>query len=157
MPTQYSFITKWEIKAPIEDVWNAIYLSNNWPNWWKGVLVVKDISTGNTNGIGDVKRYTWKSALPYKLTFNMKLTENKLYEKLSGIAFGELEGNGTWIFTHKNNITYIEYHWNVITNKWWMNIFSFLLKPAFQYNHDVVMRWGAKGLAKKLNTELISY
>jgi hypothetical protein len=38
-----------------------------------------------------------------------------------------------------------------------MNYLSFLLKPAFNYNHDVVMNWGAKGLAKKLNAELISY
>ncbi len=37
-----------------------------------------------------------------------------------------------------------------------MNYFSFVLKPIFKYNHDVVMRWGAKGLAKKLGTELVS-
>jgi hypothetical protein len=37
-----------------------------------------------------------------------------------------------------------------------MNYFSFLLKPLFKYNHDVVMRWGALGLAKKLDAELVS-
>jgi hypothetical protein len=31
------------------------------------------------------------------------------------------------------------------------------MKPLFKYNHDVVMKWGAKGLAKKLNAELISF
>ncbi|MBA4197317.1 MAG: polyketide cyclase [Chitinophaga sp.] len=157
MAEQYSFVTKWQIKAPLQEVWNAIYFSNDWPNWWKGVLSVTDVSTGNKDGIGDVKEYTWKSALPYQLAFNMKLTENKPHEKLAGIAFGELEGNGTWHFEEKNGITFITYYWNVITNKWWMNTFSFLLKPAFQYNHNVVMRWGAEGLAKKLNAELLSY
>ncbi len=157
MAIQYSFVTKWQIKAPVEKVWDAIYHSLDWPNWWKGVLNVVELEHGKENGIDGVRAYTWKSQLPYKLTFNMRLTENKPYENLAGIAFGELEGNGTWYFEQKNDITFVEYHWNVITNKSWMNYLSFLLKPAFDYNHNVVMRWGAKGLAKKLNAELISY
>ena len=82
---------------------------------------------------------------------------NELYKKLAGKAFGELEGNGTWYFEETDGITYVQYHWNVVTNKGWMNYLSFLLKPAFNYNHNIVMRWGAEGLAKKLNATLISY
>lgn len=37
-----------------------------------------------------------------------------------------------------------------------MNALSFMLKPLFQYNHDVVMRWGAEGLAKLLQAELLA-
>lgn len=157
MTTAYSFVTKWKIEAPLEAVWNAVYHSLDWPNWWKGVLEVKEIEHGDENGINGVRAYTWKSALPYRLTFNMRLTEIEKYKKLSGIAFGELEGKGTWHFTHMADVTYVEYHWNVVTNKKWMNTFSFLLKPAFDYNHDVVMKWGALGLAQKLNAHLISY
>jgi hypothetical protein len=157
MASQYSFITKWQIKAPVERVWEAIYNSNNWRTWWKGVLQVTDICNGDENGIGDVKNITWKSVLPYKLSFKMKLVEKEMYKKLTGIAFGELQGNGTWYFKQENDITYVEYYWNVITTKKWMNVLSFILKPAFKYNHNVVMHWGAEGLAKKLNAELVSY
>jgi len=37
-----------------------------------------------------------------------------------------------------------------------MNTFSFLLKPLFRINHNIVMRWGGKCLAKKLKTTLLT-
>lgn len=35
----------------------------------------------------------------------MQLTQREDGKKLAGIAFGELEGNGTWVFEQKNNTT----------------------------------------------------
>ncbi len=150
MTTQYSFVTNWKIDAPVEKVWDAIYNSTEWSIWWKGVLGVKELDKGNENGIDSIRRYTWESVLPYKLSFNMRLTEYEYCKKLAGVAFGELEGNGTWLFKQKDNITYVSYYWNVITTKPWMNYLTFILKPAFRYNHDVVMSWGEKGLKRKL-------
>ncbi|HRI21997.1 MAG TPA: SRPBCC family protein, partial [Panacibacter sp.] len=138
------------------EVWNAIYESTEWPQWWKGVLDVKIIEKGEPNGVNGVREYTWKSALPYKLSFNMRLDERVELKRLHGMAFGELEGEGTWIFEQKGDITFVQYNWDVFTNKAWMNYLSFLLKPAFKFNHDIVMRWGAEGLAKKLNAELLN-
>ena len=156
MAVHYNFITRWKIKAPLEHVWNAIYDSEQWPNWWKGVMEVNEISNGDAEGINSVKEYVWKSRLPYTLAFKMKLKKKEQFKMLSGDAFGELEGTGTWYFGEKNGITFVQYDWKVLTNKAWMNTFSFFLKPAFNYNHNIVMRWGAEGLAKKLNAELIS-
>ena len=151
----YKFITRWQIQAPVNDVWFAIYNSLEWPQWWKGVESVKMIQENNSFGINGIREYTWKSLLPYKLSFQMKLTEKEGYQFLKGIAFGELEGDGTWFFKEENGITNIQYNWNVKTNKSWMNFFAFILKPIFKLNHDVVMKWGAEGLAKKLNVTLI--
>jgi len=36
----YKFITNWQIKASLNDVWFAIYESAEWPAWWKGVKEV---------------------------------------------------------------------------------------------------------------------
>lgn len=157
MATQYSFITRWQLKAPLEEVWDAVYQSMEWPQWWKGVVSVTELAQGDVDGIGSVRTYTWKSILPYKLSFNMRLTEQEKYKRIKGLAFGELEGEGEWFFEEKEGVVLIQYHWKVFTNKTWMNYLAFLLKPAFNYNHDVVMGWGARGLAKKLQAELISY
>lgn len=157
MATQYEFVTRWQIKAPLVQVWNTIEDSLDWPNWWKGVVHVSEQEKGDDAGIGGVRTYTWRSILPYQLAFQMQLTELEKHKRIKGKACGELEGVGEWFFEEKNGITYVQYNWTVFTNKSWMNWFSFLLKPAFNYNHDVVMSWGAKGLAKKLNAELISY
>ena len=154
---KYSFTTRWKIKAPAEQVWNAIYESTEWPGWWKGVIAVEIVEEGDEYGVNGIRTYTWKSALPYKLSFQMKLVEKNEPKYMHGVAFGELEGEGEWFFEQHGDTTHVQYSWNVFTNKAWMNYFSFLLKPAFKYNHDVVMRWGAEGLAKKLNAELVSY
>ncbi|MDX2045170.1 MAG: SRPBCC family protein [Chitinophagaceae bacterium] len=157
MPDQYAFITRWRFKAPLKEVWDAIYKTSEWPQWWKGVKAVKLIEKGDADDIGEVRAYTWRSALPYTLTFNMRMTHKEPMHLLRGEAFGELEGVGLWQFEEKDGITRVQYNWDVKTIKPWMNNFSFILKPAFQYNHDVVMNWGAEGLSKKLNAELLKF
>ena len=153
----YSFVTRWKIAAPLYAVWNLIYESADWPNWWRGVKHVTTIQENDASGINGVKEYTWQSLLPYKLSFQMKLVEKIDGKLLRGIAFGELEGQGTWHFSETDGVTSVQYNWNVKTNKAWMNFFSFILKPLFRINHNIVMRWGAEGLAKKLNARLLSH
>jgi hypothetical protein len=155
MAVKYSFVTKWQLRASLQDVWDAIYNSMEWPHWWQGVQAVIEIEKNDITGINGVRNYTWKSILPYKLTFNMRLTEKESLQRLKGIAFGELEGDGEWLFNEEDRIVFIQYNWNVVTTKKWMNTFSFLLRPMFALNHNIVMHWGGKGLAKKLGTTLI--
>ncbi len=151
----YSFITTWKIKAPLQLVWDILYNQEEWPDWWKGVKKVESVKPGNTDNIGKQMRYTWKSFLPYTLSFNMISTTIITHRFMEGKAFGELEGIGRWYFAEENGTTTVRYTWDVNTTKKWMNTLAPLLKPAFKWNHDVVMRWGAQGLAKKLNAELI--
>lgn len=153
----YSFITIWKIKAPLNQVWDAIYKSEDWPNWWRGVLKVETISHGDENDIGRMMHYTWKSVLPYKLKFDIISTQIEKPFVLQGDAIGELEGTGRWEFLEKDGITTTKYFWDVTATKKWMKSLAPLLKPLFKWNHNVVMKWGAKGLAKKLNAELLQY
>lgn len=155
MKNEYKFVTNWKIKAPIEQVWSAIYHSENWPAWWRGVKQVQILEEENEEGLFGVRKYVWKSILPYRLSFFMQVTERLDFDYLKGRAYGELEGEGSWAFIEKEGITSVTYYWNVSTNKGWMNHFSFVLKPMFKYNHDVVMRWGAEGLSKLLQTDLV--
>jgi hypothetical protein len=57
----YKFITRWQIAAPVNDVWYAIYESVDWPNWWKGVQRVTVIKENDANGINGIRKYVWKS------------------------------------------------------------------------------------------------
>lgn len=152
----YSFITTWKIKAPLQEVWNVLYNQEDWPNWWKGVITVQPLQNGDVNNIGKKMRYSWKSFLPYTLSFDMTSVTITPLTYMEGNATGELEGVGKWFFKEENGITTVCYTWDVNTTKKWMNVLAPVLKPAFKWNHDVVMRWGAEGLAKKLNAELIA-
>ena len=147
---KYRFVTKWHVKAPIESVWNEVYHSEFWPTWWKGVESVVEVTRGDKDGIGAIRRYTWKSLLPYKLTFDMRTVRVEPMSTIEAIATGELEGKGLWQFSVDRTGTVARYDWEVQTTKLWMNMLSPLARPLFKWNHDVVMGWGAEGLRKRL-------
>ena len=152
----YEFLTIWRVKAPIETVWNEIYHSDEWPTWWKGVESVVEVRTGDENGVGSIRRYTWKSKLPYRLSFNMQTIRIEPPRLLEGLAVGELQGRGLWQLSTEGNETIVRYNWNVETTKSWMNLMSPIARPLFEWNHNVVMNWGAEGLAERLGVSVIA-
>jgi hypothetical protein len=152
---KYEFETIWRFKSPLEPVWEMIYHSERWPSWWKGVERVEVVKEGGEDGIGSIYRYTWKSKLPYRLTFEMQLKRVEPMRIIEGVALGELSGKGLWQLSSDGEITTARYDWQVETTKRWMNLLTPIARPLFKWNHDVVMGWGAKGLAKRLGVELI--
>lgn len=151
----YSFMTTWRIEAPVDKVWDAIYNSQRWPSWWKGVEKVAEIKKGDERGIGSVRRYTWKGRLPYALTFDLRLTRNEKPFKLEGVAQGELEGTGRWELAQEGVVTTVRYYWDVRTTKRWMNLLTPVARPLFKLNHDVIMKQGGEGLARLLGAKLL--
>lgn len=154
MPS-YEFVTVWRVKAPIEKVWDEIYHSEKWPEWWKGVEEVTELRKGDELGVGCIRRYTWKSALPYRLTFDVETVRVEPMKIIDGIAHGELTGRGVWRMEELDGYVTARYDWKVETTKSWMNLISPLARPLFKWNHDVVMKWGAEGLARRLGTTVI--
>jgi hypothetical protein len=155
-PTDYELVTIWRIEAPIHEVCEAISHSHHWPKWWRGVRQVIELERGDAHGVGGLLRYTWKSLLPYRLTFDMRITRVKPLAAIEGVASGELEGTGRWLFTAENGVTTMRHEWQVRTTKRWMNLAAPIARPLFTWNHDIVMRQGGKGLARLLNARLIS-
>jgi uncharacterized protein YndB with AHSA1/START domain len=151
----YNFITIWRVQAPIENVWNAIYHSNDWPTWWKGVESVVEMRKGDETGVGSIHRYTWKSRLPYRLSFDMEMVRIHAPLLLEGVATGELQGHGLWQLTTDGNETIVRYDWSIDTTKRWMNLLAPVARPLFEWNHDVVMSWGAQGLAARLGASVV--
>lgn len=151
----YEFVTIWRVQAPIEAVWNEIYHSELWPTWWRGVERVVELQKGDEQGVGSIRRYTWKSKLPYRLSFTMQAVRIEPPVRLEGIASGELAGKGLWQLSSAGAETIARYDWQVLTNKRWMNLLAPLARPLFQWNHDVVMSWGARGLAHRLQTAVV--
>lgn len=146
----YNFVTLWRLDAPLDAVWDLIYRSEEWPMWWRGVERVEVLEDGDANHVGGVRRYTWKSKLPYRLTFDMRMVRVEPRSLIEGEAFGELAGRGLWTFTGAGRTTDVRYDWRVETTKPWMNLLAPLARPLFKWNHDVVMAWGAEGLNKRL-------
>lgn len=154
--TSYHFTTIWKVKAPQDKVWNLIFNSDRWPEWWRGVEKVEKLREGDTNHVGALMRYTWKSKLPYRLIFEMETTRVEPMNIIEGKAIGELQGHGIWTLSHDHGFTTARYDWNVETTKAWMNVLAPIARPFFSWNHDVVMGWGGEGLARQLGVTLES-
>ena len=154
----YRFLTTWVFDAPIERVWDALYESERWPDWWRGVERVEVIEPGDGDRVGELSRYTWKSRLPYRLSFDMRTTRIEPPHLVEGRAQGELTGEGRWrLFAGPDGTTAVTYEWVVETTERWMNVLAPLARPVFAWNHDVVMRNGGQGLARRLGVRLLAH
>jgi uncharacterized protein YndB with AHSA1/START domain len=147
---QFELVTNWHFDAPIERVWAELNAPDDWPAWWRAVERVQMIAPGDANGIGAVRRLTWRTALPYTLAFNMIATRIEPMTMLEGRATGELDGIGLWTLTPADSGTDVRYDWRIEVTKPWMRVMSPVLKPAFRWNHNQVMAWGYEGLAQRL-------
>lgn len=146
----YRFVTHWRFQAPLDRVWEEIYHSERWPEWWKAVESVVAVKSGDDRGVGAIRRYTWKGALPYRLRFDMRTTRVEPCTHLEGVAEGELSGCGRWHFSAQESTTRVRYDWEVDATKPWMRLLHPVLRPLFEWNHDTVMRWGEEGLVRRL-------
>jgi polyketide cyclase/dehydrase/lipid transport protein len=152
----FALVSRWSLDAPIEAVWEAIYDSDHWPQWWKYVRSVREIQKGDSSGVGAIRRFTWTSRLPYSLTFDMRTTVVERPYRLEGEAIGELVGSGRWSLTRLGSVTEVRYTWEVATTRAWMNAMAPLLAPAFKWNHNQVMAEGGRALARVLGVRLLA-
>lgn len=151
----YRFVTTWCLDAPVGRVFEAIDDAAAWPRWWKGVTRAELIEPGGEDKVGRIWDFTWRSRLPYDLSFRSTVTQRKPPHLLEGAAEGELIGTGRWRLYESPAGTAAVYEWDVRTSRAWMNWLAPVARPAFAYNHDAVMRQGAVGLAGLLGVPLL--
>jgi uncharacterized protein YndB with AHSA1/START domain len=155
----YTFLTTWCLEAPRERVWDAIWESESWPRWWRGVVQAQKLVDGDEDGVGQVSRYRWRSRLPYDLDFEMTTTRVSRPHLIEGQAEGELTGTGRWRLFEEDGptpVTAVVYEWSVSTTRPWMNLLAPVARPVFAWNHDWVMRNGGQGLARLLGCRLLA-
>lgn len=153
---RYEFLSTWVLESPAEPIWDAIWDSARWPEWWRGVEKAVETDPGDARGIGRRGHYTWRSRVPYPVRFAVVSTRAERPWLLEGEASGELAGTGRWRLFERGGVTAVVYEWNVATTKPWMNAVGPVARPVFRWNHDWVMRNGGVGLARLLGVRLLA-
>ena len=148
--THLELVTEWQLRAPLERVWEELSHPDAWPAWWRAVQRVEKITDGGPDGVGAVRRFTWATALPYTLTFELEATRIEPMHIIEGRARGELDGVGRWTIAPDGAGTHVRYDWKVDVTKPWQRLLAPVLKPVFAWNHNVIMGWGYEGLVKRL-------
>jgi len=155
---EYRFLTTWLLESPREPVFELLWDSARWPQWWPGVIEAAELDAGNAEagGVGRRGRYEWRSFVPYPVRFEVVATRIERPALLEGRATGGLEGIGRWRLLEQEGVTAVLYEWNVRTTKRWMNLVGPIAAPVFRWNHDYVMRGGGAGIARELGVRLLA-
>jgi hypothetical protein len=150
--TQFHLVTQWVMAAPPVSVWEALSKPEGWPTWWRAVERVELIEPGDASGLGAYRRFTWRTALPYTIVFNMRTTRIEPLSIIEGRADGELDGTGRWTLSPGGTGTLVRYDWIVEMTRPWMRVLA-VLRPVFAWNHNKVMEWGREGLERRLGAQ----
>jgi uncharacterized protein YndB with AHSA1/START domain len=153
---RYSFLTTWLLEASRHAAWEVLQDPVRWPEWWRGVVRVSELDAGDSDRVGSRYRIAWRSRIPYELEFDFTVQRVDPPCCMVGEADGDLRGSGTWRLFEQDRITAVVYEWTVDTTRPWMNALRPIARPVFEYNHDLVMRWGGEGLAQRLGTQLLA-
>ena len=146
----YRLSTAWRFDAPQDMVWNAIADADGWPLWWPGIRSVT-LERGDANGLGALRRYTCRGALPLDLRFIVRVTRMQAPHLIEGLACGDLAGIGRCLLRRNQGQTAVRFDWQVRTTGAWLNRLAPLLHPLLCWNHDRLMRAGGQGLARHLS------
>ena len=151
----YEFTTRWRVAAPAQIVWDEIYEVEQWPAWWKGLVRVEQVGEGDANGLGSRWRLTWRGLAPYLTVLDIQITRIESPSVLEGVVSGDLTGWGCWQLSDEGRETVVRYDWRVDLAKPRLRLFTPLLRPFFRWNHMHLMRAGHRGLARRLQKELV--
>jgi hypothetical protein len=153
----YLFETISEIAAPVDKVWAEVGPFGRWETWWPGLVLVTQLEAGDEEGRGALNQLSFKSLLPYTLSFRARITKVDPLRRMEVEAEGELEGVAVYELEDLGHTTRMTLTWRVTTTKAWMNMVAPVARPFFEWNHDVLMKAGARGLARKLGTQLVRF
>ena len=153
---RYRFLTTWLLETSRDDAWEVLQDPVRWPEWWRGVVRVSELDAGDVERVGSRYRIAWRSRIPYELEFDFTVRRMEAPSFMEGDAEGALQGTGRWLLFERNGVTAVLYDWRVETTKRWMNLLAPVGRPLFERNHDIVMRWGGEGLARRLGARLLA-
>jgi hypothetical protein len=148
----YHLVSEWRVEAPVERVWEALADYAAWPAWWRGIRGVEELRKGDERGVGTVLRQRWRSLLPYTLVFDLEMTRIEPNARLEGRASGDLAGTCAWSMATDTDATTMQFAADVRTVRWWMNVPVPFAAPIFSANFETIMRWGRRGLARRLGS-----
>jgi hypothetical protein len=142
----YSFVTHWHLQAPLEAVWDALYATDRYTEWWPSIVAYEKL-TPEITGVGARAQRVVRGRLPYSLRYTTTVAKVNPPHELAYDSEGDLVGKGRFVLTQRGEWTVVVFYWDVSTSSRWMNVLAPVLRWLFAWNHHYVMAQGERGLA----------
>lgn len=151
MGAAYSFVSEWDVPADAGRCWDELVRSlsaGGGPTWWRGVLVADGLERPE---VGESITLVVRSPVGYRLRMRLTITDLVPGRLVAATSSGDLRGAGRVDIEPTGAASaLVRIHWDVVTERPWMNASAPLLRPLFSAAHAAVMRAGERGLRAAL-------
>ncbi|MCG8608425.1 SRPBCC family protein [bacterium] len=148
----YHFVTNWQVKGRVEEVYDIIGDPVDLPRWWPAVyLEVEELEPGDDDGVGKIVRLYTKGWLPYTLRWQFHVSQTEKPNGFTLDAVGDFVGRGVWKFEQCGSLVNVHFDWKIHAEKPILKSLTWLLRPVFSANH----RWAMKKGEESLKIELL--
>jgi uncharacterized protein YndB with AHSA1/START domain/quercetin dioxygenase-like cupin family protein len=142
---QYDFVDEWDVRAPMQPVFDALADGRTYPEWWRPVYIA--VETDGPPAAGSVSRQHFKGKLPYHLHTTSTITEYEPPHRLVADVEGDLRGRGVWTLTDRGEeVTHVRFDWSVFADRKLLRTLTPVLRPLFRANHNWAIARAMEGL-----------
>jgi uncharacterized protein YndB with AHSA1/START domain/quercetin dioxygenase-like cupin family protein len=142
---EYVFVDEWDVRAPVEAVFDALADGRTYPRWWTPVYI--SVEADGPPRIGAVSRQHFKGRLPYHLHTTSTITEYEPPRRLVAEVEGDLRGRGVWTLADTGGgVTHVRFDWSVFADRRLLRTLTPLLRPLFRANHNWAIARAMDGL-----------
>jgi hypothetical protein len=147
--------SRWRMDSSAAPVWALLADVEAWPRWWRHVRSVRLLERAASSPVGDVAQVDWAGVLLFGSRLRMVTVVAEAPCLIEGHASGSLRGVAAWILepTQEGGVD-VTCRWEVELHRRWMRRSLPVLRPVFEWNHFMVMRAGASGMARALGCRL---
>ena len=152
MSNQYRFLTRWRLKARIDEVSEILDDPLGLARWWPSVyLDVRELEPGDpVTHVGRYIELETKGWLPYTLRWRFRVTESRAPHGFSLVADGDFVGTGVWTLEQDGDYADVTYDWRIAADKPLLKYGTPVFRPIFAANHRWAMARGLESLELEL-------
>jgi uncharacterized protein YndB with AHSA1/START domain len=150
MQSQYRFLDRWLVRAPIERVYETIGDTLGYQRWWTDFVLRSEGDPGEPRP-GKRNRLLVKAFLPYKVRFGLEVLEAERPRRILSRLSGDFDGTGEWQLTETAEGVEAFLDWRPEVNKRLIAYLTPVLRPLFRANHTWAMTRGERQINELLS------
>jgi hypothetical protein len=153
----YRLTTRFEILAPITDVWSVLTRPEVWIEGWGDVLDSATIAAHPSSApVGVRHSFRLRAHQLATLRFHTRIVRADAPYLIEWEVTGDVEGTASWELDDLDEITIGRNVWSVRTRSAWLNALAPAARRVYRHRQDDLMRNGLEALATHLGADLLA-